>query len=163
MKVMALDIATQITGYAIYKDDIYIESGTLVSKGENARIRFTSMSQSLLQLIKKHRPDTIVVEAAFMGRNFKTTEYLVKLQGIAEWGALTLGAGFTSVVTTAWRGVLQFPNALHTKEKIDYKAISITMAREFSGKDITDDNEADAVCIGKAYPILLLRQQGKCS
>lgn len=150
-RVLALDIATKKTGWSLFVNGKYKKSGIIEAKGKYAKDRFPVLATQIEQLIQTTKPTEVGIEAAFVKKNPATVEYLFKLQGVAEYTALNLHAEVTSWVTTKWRSVLGFPNSLHTKGPIDFKELSIKKAKEISGKEPEDDNEADAICIGAAY------------
>lgn len=150
-RILALDIATKKTGWSLFVNEKYEQSGVIEAKGKYAKDRFPALAKQIEQLIQTTKPTEVGIEAAFVQKNPATVEYLLKLQGVAEYTALKSHANVISWVTTKWRSVLEFPNSLHTKDPIDFKNLSIKKAKEVSGKDPKDDNEADAICIGMAH------------
>lgn len=157
MKWMSLDISTKSTGYAVYQDlDIgrckLLKSGHLDGAGEKAKIRFPELIKNIIDILKTESPDTVVVEAAFYRTSFKSIEYLLKLQGCVEAYCRLNNIIFDSIETTTWRGKLNFPtNFKKNKQKCDYKSLSIEFANRLSKKQITSDDESDAICIGLAW------------
>lgn len=150
-RILAFDIATRKTGWALFVNGKYKKSGVLEAKGSYAKDRFPDLATQIAKLIQNSKPTEVGIEAAFVQKNPSSVEYLLKLQGVAEYEALKLGASVCSWVTTKWRSLLGFPNALHTKEPIDYKQLSMEKASLIAKKVPQDDNEADAICIGAAH------------
>jgi Holliday junction resolvasome RuvABC endonuclease subunit len=150
MCLLSLDISTTETGYAVYKGNILTNSGTLKAKGRYAKDRYPAFTFLLDELFEKVSPKEVVVEAAFYRNNFKTVSYLLKLQGHAEYLAIKKGSSFSSIETTLWRGLAGFPTNFKKTKTKDYKVLSMSKASEIAGRVITNDNEADAICIGYA-------------
>ena len=153
MKILAMDISTTATGYAVYENETYLESGVLKCDGKYAKDRYYGLCLEIEKLFKKvGHVDTVVAEDTFYRRNFKDTKYIIKLHGHVEYLANKIGAKFDTIVTSTWRGILGFPtNFLKTPSEV-YKALSIERATKLTGNTPSDDNEADAVCIGFSYP-----------
>lgn len=171
MKWIALDIGTQNTGYAVYieknKKPKLLSHGYFSIKGHYAKDRFPEMLCKITDLIYKEQPDFITVEGFYSGKNFKSVEYLAKLQGWVEGQCSLGGYKFITIAAQSWRkgcGMTTGRKRNNEKqsERIDYKK----MAREFAIKiarieDMTED-ECDAICIGYgAYEKLLLYIQNE--
>lgn len=153
MKILAMDISTTATGYAVYENETYLESGVLKCKGRYAKDRYYGLCLEIEKMFDKvGHVDLVVAEDTFYRRNFKDTKYIIKLHGHVEYLANRIGAKFDTIVTSTWRGILGFPTNFLKTPSVVYKGLSIERAAELTGSEPADDNEADAVCIGFAYP-----------
>lgn len=168
MKWIALDIGTKYTGYAVYieknNNPKLIKHGQISIKGKYAKDRFPEMLISLTDLIYNIQPDYIVVEGFYGGKNFKSVEYLAKLQGWVE-GQCSLGNyTFISIAAQSWRkgcgmATGRRKNNEKQAERPDYKKIAREFAIQLANTDDMTEDECDAICIGYgAYDTLKKRQ-----
>ena len=88
VRVLALDAATNITGYSIYDDRDLISYGTFKTKEESAEARIHEVKQWLLAALKEWQPDFVGIEGiqlqSFGNNNFQVETYrvLANLQGV---------------------------------------------------------------------------------
>jgi Holliday junction resolvasome RuvABC endonuclease subunit len=83
MIILGLDIATT-TGFSVLENDRIIEYGTIKLKSKlEHRFRFKDFREALLSILTTYKPDIVIIEATYSGRNRKTTAYLNMLRGIA--------------------------------------------------------------------------------
>lgn len=152
---LSLDISTVRTGYAVYRIEkelcICTESGVICGKGRNAKERFPNMAKQIVEKICTKNVSCVVAEGAFYRKSFSSIEYLLKLHGIAEYCAFMLGIPFQKMVTTAWRSECGFPRNFDKEGNLNFKELSKNFASTLLKRSVSDDNEADAVCIGYAF------------
>lgn len=158
--LLAFDISTRATGYAYYEgDDKPKESGVIKGKGRHAEDRYLGLCLDMEELIQRVKPKIVVVEGSFYKKDFKAFKYALKLQGHAEYLALKRGVIFFTMAISTWRHELNFPSNFEKTTSETYKTLSKKYAKELLGHEPKDDNEADAICIGKAYRILEKKQE----
>ena len=88
MKVLGVDPGTAVLGYGIVESAVgvpgrLVECGILETRARDplpARLRL--IHEGITQLIARHRPDIVAVEAAFYGRNVRTTMVLCHARGV---------------------------------------------------------------------------------
>ena len=88
MKVLGVDPGTAVLGYGIVESAVgvpgrLLECGILETRARDplpARLRL--IHEGITQLIARHRPDVVAVEAAFYGRNVRTTMVLCHARGV---------------------------------------------------------------------------------
>jgi crossover junction endodeoxyribonuclease RuvC len=85
-KVLGLDVSSASTGYAVVSDGYLdfdslgtIQPPTKLMMGE----KLMYFEKALKRLLKKHRPDVVVVEEVFRGPNAKTFRVLAMFKGVA--------------------------------------------------------------------------------
>ena len=91
MKILAIDVSSACSGYCILEDG-YLDIGsvnTIVPRGLKQKDKLT-LGQKLLffensvkAIIKKYKPNLIVVEDIFKGPNAKTFKTLAAFRGVA--------------------------------------------------------------------------------
>ena len=82
MKVLSFDQSTRCSGYAYFEDGKYVESGVVdmsKSKLETGKRSF-EMAKELWKIIKKYKPDHLILEDTQQQNNIKTVIILARLQ-----------------------------------------------------------------------------------
>lgn len=84
-KIMGLDVSSISTGYCIFNKGKLIKSSCGIIK-TNPRKSYGNRLQSfeidVKELIQKHKPDIIIVEDIYKGRNIKTFKSLAMFRGV---------------------------------------------------------------------------------
>lgn len=162
--LLSLDTSSTKTGWAVFKNGKYKESGVLDwSRIKETEDRLQIMYIDIIQHIQKYEPDILVVEKDIVGsgkrQNMSTINTLVKLIG-GIWAycvqlnmdtPMNLPTGefiifYKEYTPSEWRSLV----GITTRKRDDCKAASIKRIKEVYNLDI-DDNEADAINIGDAY------------
>lgn len=82
MRILGLDIATS-TGFSVLDGEKLLVYGLIKLKPEEHIKRFKQFRLNIKELIEVYKPDLVVIEATFSGKNPKSTAYLNMLRGIA--------------------------------------------------------------------------------
>lgn len=139
-RIIALDQATQTTGYSIFDGDKLIKYGTFKAKGAEEIERDASVKEWLLSLIAEWKPDCVGIEG-------------VQLQS----GGPTIAnqeIGVTTLITLArLQGILMLTCA---EQKIDYKVCHTATWREHckvKGRTRTDKKRSMQLLVEQWYQI----------
>ena len=163
--LLSLDTSSTKTGWAVFKNGIYKESGVLDWSHikDNTEDRLQIMYIDIIQHIQKYEPDILVIEKDIVGsgkrQNMSTINTLVKLIG-GIWAycvqlnmstPMNLPTGefiifYVEYTPSEWRSLV----GINARKRDDCKTASIKLIKDMYGKDV-DDNEADAINIGQAY------------
>jgi len=162
--LLSLDTSSTKTGWAIFGNGIYEESGVLDwSNVKETEYRLLIMYTDIIQLINKYEPDILVIEKDIVGsgkrQNMSTINTLVKLIG-GIWAycvqlnmdtPMNFQTGefnvyYVEYTPSEWRKLV----GITARKRDDCKAASIKIIKDTYNKDV-DDNEADAINIGQAY------------
>lgn len=162
--LLSLDTSSTKTGWAIFGNGIYEESGVLDwSHVKETEDRLLIMYIDIIQLINKYEPDILVIEKDIVGsgkrQNMSTINTLVKLIG-GIWAycvqlnmdtPMNFPAGefnifYVEYTPSEWRSLV----GITARKREDCKAASIKRIKDIYNIDV-DDNEADAINIGEAY------------
>ena len=162
--LLSLDTSSTKTGWAVFKNGIYKESGVLNwSHIKETEDRLQIMYIDIIQHIQKYEPDILVIEKDIVGsgkrQNMSTINTLVKLIG-GIWAycvqlnmdtPMNLPTGefvifYKEYTPSEWRKLV----GINTRKRDDCKAASIKRIKDKYNLDV-DDNEADAINIGEAY------------
>lgn len=151
--LLALDQATNTTGFAVYKNQKLIAHGHKTFKGSEPIKRIEKQRQWVDSLISAVDGDIeIVIEDIQLqyhanGDSVLTFKMLAQLQG----ALLTLfeerNINYYIAIPNQWRKTCGIPVGPHIKRPQQKKSAQDYVRKEFN-IEATDD-EADAICIGK--------------
>ena len=141
MKVLGLDIAT-CTGYSVVEGKKVTNKGIILLNSKLPyKPRFKQFRKELVKLLREHKPDAVVLEGVYSGRNVSTSAYLNNLRGIAI-EVIPLYSEFLSAQVKKVRSEVM-GNGNSTKEDVfqwvckKYKIKDLQIKRD-KDKDITD-------------------------
>jgi Holliday junction resolvasome RuvABC endonuclease subunit len=162
--LLSLDTSSTKTGWAIFKNGIYKESGVLDwSHVKETEDRLLLMYIDIIQHIDKYEPDILVIEKDVVGsgkkQNMSTINTLVKLIG-GVWAyciqlnidtPMNFQTGefiifYKEYTPSEWRNLV----GITARKREDCKTASIKRIKDVYNLNV-DDNEADAINIGDAY------------
>ena len=146
MSVLGLDISSRQTGWAFFKKG-KTSFGSFPSptklKGLNA-IVFQAIK--ILNLIKRLKPERIVMEDTYLNRNFGTVKLLNELRGFVYiFGILHSYDMINPISASRARHLvgIKFPKKITRKQR---KQIVVDFMRN-KGYNVKNDDEADALCL----------------
>ena len=146
-RVLAFDTATKKTGWALFINGKYAESGVIdLSKNKNVEERIKKMCLSITTLIFDKSPDNVVIEQLSSTRNADTTRKLSRIIGAVYYYCISKDINYSEMSCKMWRNTVGIKNSNGEKVKID------SMNRVLQKYKLdTDDNEADAINICDAF------------
>lgn len=156
-RILALDAATVITGYAIYDDGILVSYGTFkVSKELDTQARINQMKKWLAAALEEWQPDFVGLEniqlQGFNGfQNVEMYRALANLQGVLIDTIFEACIDHDLVYSSSWR---KYCNVGDDKGRENKKKAAQEKVKLWYGQDCTQD-QADAICIGKYFVHLL--------
>lgn len=150
MKVLSFDQSTRCSGYAYFEDGQYIESGVIdMSKSDLATDqRSFEMAKELWKIIKKYKPEHIILEDTQQQNNIKTVIILARLQGIVMGYAEAHGVKVHILLPSQWRAALSYTQGPKVKRE-ELKKQSADYVKEKYGLNLPED-ENEAICEGIA-------------
>ena len=84
--ILGIDPGTAVTGYGVVRADprpALVECGVIRTKAETPLPeRLREISEGVRELLARHRPDAMAVEAVFYARNVRTTIVLGHTRGV---------------------------------------------------------------------------------
>lgn len=149
MKVLALDQASRVTGYAIFEDQNLITSGTIVLGDDLLGQRLVRLREEIIQLVQKYDIDTILLEDIQYQKNFgvDTFKVLGEVLGSLEELAMELvGTNYELIYSSTWKSNL----GIKGQKRADQKKNAQKYVIDTYNKKVTQD-ESDAICIGSYY------------
>lgn len=143
--ILALDVSTTSTGYAVYYNGDLHTYGTVSHKSKDWLERVRFMAETI-HMMDKIKPIThVVVEDTYVSKNVNTVKKLCLAQGILL-GSLP-NAELIQVYPTVWKA--HFGLTKNKSARGDQKANSMSVAEIITLQSVKNDDEADAVLIGK--------------
>ena len=148
--LLSLDTSTTSTGWAIFKDGEYQESGVIddFKKVKNGYERLKLMTKELLDSIGQLKPDIIVIEKDVVFGNMIVIDMLMKIIGAVYGFCLFNGITYYEFAPSEWRKYVKLQ--AFGRKRDEFKKASIKYIKDNLNMDVNDD-EADAICIGLAY------------
>ena len=149
MKILSFDQATLLTGYAVFDDHSYVESGVITkSKSINIAERIPSMALAICAKIKEHRPDVCIIEDVQTQSNQKTVIDLARLQGGIIMYCKSKSIPIKILHPSEWRRLLGFAQGNKVgREELKQQAVNYV---EELGLNISSQDECEAICINVA-------------
>lgn len=147
MIVLALDQASRVSGYSIFKDKELIASGTIPLADDHLGQRLVYLRQIVIDLVNKYNVDTILLEDIQLQQNAETHKILGEVLGSLEELATELvGTNYEVIPSVRWKSGL----SIKGKQRAEQKRNAQKYVQENYGKKVTQD-ESDAICIGAYY------------
>lgn len=150
MKILICDQSTRCSGWSYFLDGEYVTSGIVdMSKSQlDTDERSVEMAKALWKIIRKYKPDELVIEQVQNQSNTKTVIILARLAGMLVGYAEAHGIKTHTVEPAKWRKALSYSQGPKVK-RAELKQQSIDYVKEYLGVDMPED-QAEAVCIGFA-------------
>ena len=148
--LLAFDQSTRCSGYAVFNDGKYVCSG-MVDKSKSkldTYERSFEMARDLWRVIKKYKPDHLVIEDVQNQNNTKTVVTLARLQGMIIGYAEAHKIKTHILLPSQWRKALGYNQGPKVK-RAELKQQSADFVKGQYGFDLQED-ENEAICIGIA-------------
>ena len=149
-RVLSCDQATRVSGFSVFDDGEYIESGIVdLSKStlETPERSFV-MAKELWKVIKKYQPDYLILEETQNQNNIKTVQILSRLQGMIIGYAEAHKVKTYMIQPSRWRKTLSYVQGPKVRRDA-LKKQSIEYVKNNLGLTLSED-AAEAVCLGIA-------------
>lgn len=150
MVVLAFDQSTRASGWSVFENGEYVESGMVdMTKSKlDTDARSFEMAKALWKIIKKYKPKHLIMEETQQQSNVKTVIILARLQGMIIGYAEAHGVKVHILQPSKWRAALQYKQGSKVK-RVELKQQSLDYVKENLGMSLPED-EAEAACIGIA-------------
>lgn len=152
-RILALDAATNVTGYAIFDNGELVSYGTFKTDvDKNTEERIHQVKTWLQSAIRAWTPDFVGIEHIQLqvhayAQNVETYRVLANLQGVLLDTLFEECIDHNLAYATEWR---KYCNINTEKGRENKKKIAQEKVKQWYGQDCTQD-EADAICIGKYF------------
>ena len=128
MRILSVDQSTRCSGYAFFENNMYIQSGVIdMSKSKlETEERSFAMAKEIWKIIKKYKPQSIVLEGVQQQANPRTMIILARLAGMIIGYAEAHNVHVRILLPSQWRKVLGYSQGAKVKrqelkqQSIDY-------------------------------------------
>lgn len=150
MRIMSFDQSTKVTGYAVFDDENYLESGVidLSKSGLETYERSFEMAKNIWKCIKKYKPDELIIEDVQQQSNPSTVIILARLAGMIIGYSEAHNIRTYILKPTQWRKALKYSQGAKIKRQ-ELKQQSINYVKKNYGLELPED-ECEAICINAA-------------
>lgn len=155
-KMISIDSSSTKTGWALFENAEYKESGIIDLDTSQCRKKYKNNSDKrikdmclcIINLLYKYKPDIVVIEKLNVGRNMVAIRTLSKVMGAAYYYSILNNCFYFEIQPSQWRSKLgmQSPN----RKREEYKQLSVEYVKKTLNKDVTND-ESDSICAGIGY------------
>ena len=154
MRLFSVDQATITSGWALFEDGQYVDSG-IIKKRKDMPIaeRVPSMALAICSKIKDVKPDVVAIEDIQNQSSIKTVVDLARLQGGIIMYCVSKSIPIKIYHPSEWRKALQFTQGARIKRD-DLKKQATEYIKAL-GFNIDSEDESEAVCINLAVQKIL--------
>lgn len=151
MRILALDQASRISGYAIFNNETLEEYGKIdLSNEPEIGERLHLLRENVKHLINEKKIDKIILEDIYMDgqrvNNVQTFKVLAEVFGVLFELCIDLDKPVDAVLAGTWKSTL----GIRGKTRAEQKRAAADWVAENYGIKATQD-ETDAICIGTHY------------
>ena len=154
MYLLALDASTKATGFAVFKDTELLVCNCITASSTDLYKRIRKMVDSVLTIVEQMGVTQIVMEEVIPdhSKNTNTFRALMYLQALIhiEMHDKHPEVQIEMVYPSSWRSVCGIEDGRSSKRE-QKKQKDIDFANRTYNLSLTNDDAADAVCIGHAY------------
>ena len=150
MKVLSFDQSTRVSGWSLFEDGKYKCSGIVdmnKSKLETDKRSF-EMAKEIWKIIKKHKPDELVIENVQQQSSPSTVIVLARLAGMIIGYAEAHNVHVHILLPSQWRKALGYSQGAKVKRQ-ELKQQSIDYVKKNFGLELSED-ECESICINEA-------------
>lgn len=147
MLIMSMDQSTRKSGWSVFEDGKYVCSGVVdKSKSElDTDERSFEMAKDLWKIIKKYKPQELVIENVQKQSSVSTVITLARLQGMIIGYAEAHGVKTHILLPSQWRKALSYSQGPKVK-RAELKKQSLEYVKKNYGfEKCEDENEAIAL------------------
>ena len=132
MKVLSFDQSTRVSGWAYFEDGQYIESGIVdMNKSKlNTDERSFEMAKELWKVIKKYKPQHLILENVQQQSSVQTVIVLARLAGMIIGYAEAHNVHTHILLPSQWRKALGYSQGAKVKRQ-ELKQQSIDYVKEY--------------------------------
>lgn len=144
MKILALDQSTKHTGWSYWDNKRLLKYGVIdTQESDAAFVRMAQMGSEIDKLVRRFKPNHVVIEQVQFQHNYKVYSQLSQLQGIIMRILFEKNTAFTLVEPTKWRAF----DGIKNRKREETKAAAIQAVKDKYYIDVSEDI-AEAIGIG---------------
>lgn len=155
MRVISFDQASLTSGWSIFENGTYVDSGIITKSNKIPIIeRVPQMAAAICEKIRGSGADTVYIEGVQTQSNQRTVIDLARLQGgIMMWCSVN-NIPLYILTPTEWRKILNYRLGCKVS-RAELKQQSLDYVKGHFGLEKSED-ESEAICIGAAASKVVL-------
>lgn len=148
-KLLSFDSSTKSTGYALFVNGKYSESGRLNHEKDKNKAyeRSLVMMGEIIDLLNKYNPDIVTIELPHFSKDAQTHLCLGMIIGAVVGYCIEHDIFYYPVRASEWRSLI----GPYPKKRDDVKTWGIEKTKELFNIDVECDDESDAILMCQAY------------
>lgn len=151
MRILALDQASLVTGWAIFEDEFLIKYGKIsIENNLSAEERLKPLRDQVKNLIEQYNINKVILEDIYLDgqkvNNVKTFKTLAEVFGVLYELCTDLNIPVEAVLAGTWKSTLGIKGTTRPEQK---RNAQLFIQNKYNIKVIQDI--ADAICIGEHY------------
>lgn len=151
MRILALDQASLVTGWAIFEDESLIKYGKIsIENNLSAEERLKPLRDQVKNLIEQYNINKVILEDIYLDgqkvNNVKTFKTLAEVFGVLYELCTDLNMPVEAVLAGTWKSTLGIKGTTRPEQK---RNAQLFIQNKYNIKVIQDI--ADAICIGEHY------------
>lgn len=151
-KLLSLDTSTKSTGYAVYISGDFNKYDILDFKHiKNTEERINEMILKIYEIIKKEKPQIVVVEMTVVPTNVQAQRNLTMILGAIRGKCIDENIFFYLFRPSEWRKLVCDNNEKPPRKREELKKWSMEKTYLLFGVENINDDISDAILIGQAY------------
>ena len=147
MKLLALDQASRITGFAVFEDENLITYGKIVTEDVDVGTRLMKIRNSIQKLIEDYEIDEVIMEDIQLQNNVQnnvqTFKTLAEVFGVIYELLTEMNIKNSAVLASSWKSTLGIKGRTRPEQKKNAQEYVINTYNKKPTQD-----ECDAICIG---------------
>lgn len=150
MTLLALDQASRITGYALFKDNKLVKYGKFTLDSDDIGERLVHFRKYIIGFIENYEVDEVVFEDIQqqnnISNNVQTFKILAEVYGVLQEVLTGYRVKHSSILAASWKSTLGIKGRTRPEQK---KNAQKYVEENYDTKPTQD--ECDAICIGTAH------------
>ena len=151
MKILALDQASRITGFAIFNGDTLEKYGKIdLSDEKNSGERLHLLRKKIKSIIEEYKIEKVILEDIYMDQhlinNVQTFKILAEVFGVLFELCISIDIPVEAVLSGTWKSTLRIKGKNRPEQK---HSAQEWVLNNYNIK--TNQDTVDAICIGAYY------------
>lgn len=142
-RLLALDQASAVSGYAIFEDGKLIKYGAFSVDDEKITTRLVKIKKYVLDLITNFNITRVALEDIQLQKNVETFKALAQVLGVLTETFEELNIPYEIVYSSSWKSTLKIKGS----KRVEQKRNAQKYVLDTYGVKATQDT-CDAICIG---------------
>ena len=150
MRVLSLDQSTRVTGWSLFEDGQYVQSGVIdLHKITDTDERSKQMGLEICKTIEYNNPSVVIIEEVQQQSNVSTVIKLARIQGVAIGFCAAHNIDLHILTPSRWRAALKYKQGPKVKRE-ELKQQSRDFVKNTFGLTIKSEDENEATAINEA-------------